>query len=41
MYKRIAVAIEKAGCGTHPTDHLSFYCLGMLLRNTRILIIDI
>jgi len=28
MYKRIAIAIEKAGCGTHPTDHLSFYCLG-------------
>ena len=27
-YKRIAVAIEKAECGTHPTDHLSFYCLG-------------
>ena len=32
MYKRIAVAIEKAGCGTHPTDHLSFYCLGKILR---------
>ena len=29
MYKRIAIAIEKAGCGTHPTDHLSFYCLGI------------
>ena len=28
MYKRIAIAIEKAGCGTHPADHLSFYCLG-------------
>jgi len=28
MYKRIAIAIEKAGCGTHPSDHLSFYCLG-------------
>ena len=28
MYKRIAVAIEKHGSGTHPTDHLSFYCLG-------------
>lgn len=28
MYKRIAVAIEKYGSGTHPTDHLSFYCLG-------------
>jgi len=28
MYKRIAIAIEKNGCGTHPTDHLSFYCLG-------------
>ena len=25
MYKRIAMAIEKEGCGTHPTDHLSFY----------------
>ena len=23
MYKRIAIAIEKNGCGTHPTDHLS------------------
>jgi len=28
MYKRIAIAIEKSGCGTHPSDHLSFYCLG-------------
>jgi len=28
MHKRIAIAIEKAGCGTHPSDHLSFYCLG-------------
>jgi len=28
MLKRIAIAIEKAGCGTHPSDHLSFYCLG-------------
>ena len=28
MFKRIAIAIEKNGCGTHPTDHLSFYCLG-------------
>ena len=28
MYKRIAIAIEREGCGTHPTDHLSFYCLG-------------
>ena len=28
MYKSIAIAIEKAGCGTHPKDHLSFYCLG-------------
>ena len=25
MYKRIAIAIEREGCGTHPTDHLSFY----------------
>ena len=36
MYKRIAVAIKKAGSGTHPTDHLSFYCLGTLLRKARI-----
>ena len=28
MYKRIAIAIEREGCGTHPSDHLSFYCLG-------------
>ena len=33
MYKRIAIAIEKAGCGTHPTDHLSFYCLGIKKRS--------
>ena len=28
MYKRIALAIERLGLETRPTDHLSFYCLG-------------
>ena len=28
MYKRIAQAIKGADLGTHPTDYLSFFCLG-------------
>ncbi len=28
MYRRIAEAINEAGNGRHPTDYLSFYCLG-------------
>jgi len=28
MYKRIALAIERLGTDTRPSDHLSFYCLG-------------
>ena len=28
MYMKIAAAINEAGNGRHPTDYLSFYCLG-------------
>lgn len=28
MYKKIAAAIEEHGLDTHPTDYLTFYCLG-------------
>ena len=28
MYRYIAVAIEEEGLDTHPTDYLSFYCIG-------------
>ena len=28
MYKRIYRALEQVGSGQHPTDYLSFYCLG-------------
>lgn len=28
MYRRIAKAIQEFDAGTHPTDYLSFYCLG-------------